>query len=296
MLHGWTLDRRLWRRQIADLPQHLGVPVRALAFDLRGHGRSGATRRHTATLAQLADDLAAVVRKRVPHGKVVLVGHSMGGMTVLEYAYRHGADFAERVAGVVLVNTSAEGASHTDYGLTPRLARMLRVLERTGAGLLARSGPWRPHRFAMPALSPAVRWLVFGARPPAEALRLTAAMISTASLSAIGGFRPSIETHHRVEALDSMCELPVSVLVGSDDRLTPRRCAETIAEKVSCAMLHVLDGAGHMLPLERPEAVTTAIADVCRRALDAVTGAEPGGRAGAGSTADPEAEATPAAA
>src|SRR5690349_2234195 len=124
LLHGWTLDARLWRHQIQDLPVNLGAPVRIIAFDLRGHGHSTACPPHTTTLAQLADDLHAVLQDRVPDGRVVLVGHSMGGMTIMEYAHRHSAEFTDRVAGVVLMCTTAEGTAHTTYGLGPGVARV----------------------------------------------------------------------------------------------------------------------------------------------------------------------------
>src|SRR4051812_13921599 len=93
LLHGWTLDNRLWRQQIADLPDRLGGPAQLLVFDLRGHGRSSATRGADATLEQLADDLAAVIEQVAPTGPLVLVGHSLGGMTIMEYAHRHAAEF-----------------------------------------------------------------------------------------------------------------------------------------------------------------------------------------------------------
>src|SRR5690349_13563236 len=74
LLHGWTLDNRLWRQQIAALPDRLGAPVRLLAFDLRGHGRSSAIRGSEATLEQLGDDLAEVIEQLVPRGRIVLAG------------------------------------------------------------------------------------------------------------------------------------------------------------------------------------------------------------------------------
>jgi pimeloyl-ACP methyl ester carboxylesterase len=267
LLHGWTLDTRLWRRQMADLTGRLSAPVTVLAYDIRGHGRSTATNRRSATLTQLADDLAAVLRERVPTGRIVLVGHSLGGMTIMEYAHRYRTQFAKRVAGVVFVATSAEGSRHTTYGLSPTLASLVRLVEVSSAEILARSGSWRPHRLIMPVLGPGLRWLVFGTNADARALRLTTAMIGSARLGTIGGFRPAVRSHERVGALAAMTGLPVSVLVGSRDRLTPRRCAENIAAAIPGADHRVLDDAGHMLPLERPDDVTDAIAQVCRRAL-----------------------------
>ena len=265
LLHGWTLDNRLWRRQVMDLPSRVEGPIQVLTFDLRGHGRSSATGSRDTTLDQLADDLAAVLRQAVPEGRLILVGHSLGGMTILEYAHRHPDDFAARVAGVVFVSTSAEGSSRTSYGLNPRMAGVLRILETQCANLLARSGGRRPHRLLMPLLSPGVRWLVFGKQVDASWVALTAAMVGSASLSAIGGFRPAVQLHHRVDALAKMSHLPVSVLVGSHDRLTPSACAETIVAELPDAELLVCEGAGHMLPIECPEVVTDAIAAVIVR-------------------------------
>jgi pimeloyl-ACP methyl ester carboxylesterase len=63
-----------------------------------------------------------------------------------------------------------------------------------------------------------------------------------------------------------MRRLPAAVLVGSRDRLTPRPCADTIAAALPRAEHIVLDEAGHMLPLERPDEVAEAIARVVRAA------------------------------
>src|SRR4051812_9207200 len=61
LLHGWTLDRRSWHRQVSALPGNLDGTARIVTYDARGHGRSGIPRLRTATLGQLGDDLAAVL-------------------------------------------------------------------------------------------------------------------------------------------------------------------------------------------------------------------------------------------
>lgn len=266
LLHGWTLDTRLWRRQIADLPARMGAPLRIVAFDLRGHGRSTACPRTTTTLAQLADDLHAVIHERIPEGTVILAGHSMGGMAIMEYAHRHSIEFTHRVGGVALMCTTAEGTTHTTYGLAPGVARLVRALETTGAALLARSGPWRLHRTVMPVLSPGVRWLGFGRVADPSAVRLTVGMIGNTRLATIGGFRPWFEEQDRVDALVHMATLPTAVLVGGRDRLTPSNCADTIVRALPNAEHLICPDAGHMLPLECPDEVTGAIARVCQRA------------------------------
>jgi pimeloyl-ACP methyl ester carboxylesterase len=265
LLHGWTLDHRLWRRQLADLPERLGEAVRIVAVDLRGHGRSGSPALRDTTIDRLADDVHAVLRECAPDGPVVLAGHSLGGMAVLEFAHRYPDVFERRVAGVALVSTTAEGHTHTGYGLTPWLGRIVRQLETRGAALLTFGGSLRLHRVVLPALLPAVRWLVFGERVELETLRLTIAMIGCASMRSIGGFRPSVGRMNRLDALSALAAVPVRLLVGSLDRLTPPKCTEAMTAALPNAELQVFDGCGHMLPLECPDAVTDALVDVCEQ-------------------------------
>jgi pimeloyl-ACP methyl ester carboxylesterase len=265
LLHGWCLDRRTWHHQIAAL-RAMSPRPRVIAFDTRGHGRSGATRLPSATLGQLGDDLAEVLRHYAAHGPVVLAGHSMGGMAIMEYAFGHPVDFAERVAGLLFVSTSAEGHAHTRYGLPPRLATLMRAGETLGAGLLARSGAWRPHRAVLPALRPALRWLLFGDHYDDDALGITMRGVGRASLRSIGGFRSSIGAQQRLGTLAALGDVPAAVLVGDRVRLTPLPCAESIAGALPGAELTVCPGAGHMLLLERHADVSAALVSITEQA------------------------------
>ena len=262
LLHGWCQDRRTWHHQVAALRGR----ARVVAYDARGHGRSGSTELHAATLGQLGDDLAEVLRRYAPTGPVVLAGHSMGGMTILEFAHDQPAVFAERVTGLLLASTTAEGHTHTRYGLPSHLALLMRAGETIGAGVLARSGAWRPHRAMLPALRPAVRWLLFGDQYEPDALRIAMRAFGRASLRSIGGFRTSIGTQQRLDTLAALAGLPAAVLVGERDRLTPPACARSIAEALPRAELTVCPGAGHMLPLERPAEVSAALHTVIEQA------------------------------
>ncbi|WFE31511.1 alpha/beta hydrolase [Micromonospora sp. WMMD975] len=267
LLHGWTLDGRSWHRQVADLRERFGDRVRVIAYDARGHGRSSCLTLRDATLAQLGDDLAAVVDEFAPSGPVVLVGHSMGGMTVMEYAHRHPDRFAARTAGLVFVATTAEGHTHTVYGLSPRIARLIRLAETTGAGVLARCGGWRPPHALLRALRPSIRWMLFGDRCDPADIRLVTSAVARATLRSIGGFRASIGAQHRLDTLAALGGLPAAALVGDRDRLTPPPCAESIAAALPTAELTVCPGAGHMLMMERPDEVNAAVASVLRRVL-----------------------------
>jgi pimeloyl-ACP methyl ester carboxylesterase len=275
LLHGWTLDARTWHHQVADLPAAVGRPVRIVTYDARGHGRSGGTTVRDATLARLGADLAAVIAAVAPTGPVVLAGHSLGGMTMMEYADQRPDEFAARVAGLVFVATTAEGHAHTVYGLSPRVARLIRLAETGGACVLARCGPWKVHRHFLRALRPSLRWLLFGDSCSPDDIRLTTSAVARASMRAIGAFRPSIGTQHRLETLAALGSVPAAALVGDRDRLTPPACAESIAAALPTTDLTVYPGAGHMLMLERPEAVTGALATVIRQALPARRAGKP---------------------
>jgi pimeloyl-ACP methyl ester carboxylesterase len=264
LLHGWCLDRRTWHHQIAALRDR--GDVRVVVFDARGHGRSGSTQLEAATLAQLGDDLAEVLRAYAGTGRVVLGGHSMGGMTIMEYAHRHPDDFARRVTGLLLASTTAEGTTHTRYGLPAAVTRVFRAAEQTGAGVLARLGAWSPHQAFLPALQPAVRWLLFGDEFLPGDLQVTMSAFGRASLRSIGGFRTSIGAQQRLETMASLGDLPAAVLVGSRDRLTPPECARAIAAAFSGADLTVFSGAGHMIILERPDEVSQELLAVLDRA------------------------------
>ncbi|MBQ1075875.1 alpha/beta hydrolase [Micromonospora sp. C31] len=281
LLHGWTLDGRAWHRQLADLRHRFDDAVRVVTYDARGHGRSSCMALPTATVAQLGDDLAAVLDEVAPTGRVVLVGHSMGGMTIMEYAHRHPGHFAARTAGLVFVSTTAEGHTHTAYGLSPRIARLIRLAETTGAGVLARCGSWRPPRALLRALRPSIRWMLFGDRCDPHDIRLVTSAVARASLRSIGGFRASIGAQHRLDTLAALAHLPAAALVGDRDRLTPPPCAESIAAALPATELTVCPGAGHMLMMERPDEVNEAVGGVLRRVL-----AAPGAGATAAARAD----------
>ena len=274
LLHGWCLDRRTWHHQVTALRAMKPRP-RVIAYDARGHGHSSPTRLRSATLAQLGDDLSAVLSRYAPTGPVVLAGHSMGGMTIMEYAYARPDEFSDRVAGLLFVSTTAEGHRHTRYGLPMPLTTVLRAGETIGAGLLARSGAWHPHRAVLPVLRPAVRWLLFGDGHDEAALHVTMKGVSRASLRSIGGFRPSIGAQQRLDTLAVLGDVPAAVLVGDRDRLTPPACAESIADALPGAGLTVCPGAGHMLMLERPDAVSGALATVAQQAITAAAQRRP---------------------
>ncbi|WHT18524.1 alpha/beta hydrolase [Crossiella sp. CA-258035] len=258
LVHGWTLDRQSWRRVAHALPGRCG-DIRVLRYDLRGHGQSDQAKPGGTTIEQLADDLAEVLTELVPHGTVVLAGHSMGGMTTMALAQRHPELFAERVAAVALVATACGGLSGSTLGLPAPLGRtVIRGQSAFGKALVKRRVR-RLSKYPTP-LRPAMRWMLFGRQPEKIDVRETTAVIAGTSPLTLTGYLDDLFLHERREALAAFRRLPVVVLAGSNDRLTPQRCAEVIARELPQAELIVFPGAGHMLPLERSVQVTERIA------------------------------------
>lgn len=289
LTHGWTLDRRSWDRQCAGVPARFGAPVRVVSYDHRGHGRSSATSVEAATLEQVGDDLAAVVRDRVPSGPVVLAGHSMGGMTIMALAERHPELFARRVGGVVFAGTSSGGLAEVTYGLPPSLAPWVRRAEdAAGRGMLARErrhddaaagsttaiAPVRHRvrraagiageRAQAAALRPGLRWLLFGDTPQRGDVDRVVSAVAATPAGSVVGFRDTMGRHERQAALAACHGLPVVVACGTRDRLCPPSHSRTLARAIPGSQLVLYPGAGHMLPMERSDELSGHIAAVAR--------------------------------
>lgn len=125
LTHGFTASLDEWSRQLPVLRDR----ARLVLWDHRGHGRSGWTPLTRATIDQTGRDLAVVLEATTPAGPVVLAGHSMGGMSIMALARQRPELFGPRVAGVLLLATSAGGLVRT--GVLGRWVRLLR-----GLGLL----------------------------------------------------------------------------------------------------------------------------------------------------------------
>jgi pimeloyl-ACP methyl ester carboxylesterase len=258
LAHCWTSDHDSWRYQVRDLRHRFGDAVRVVTYDHRGHGASEETPEHAATIENLGRDLAAVVDAHAPHGDLVLGGHSLGGMTLMALAEHRPALFADRVRGVLLVGTSGGSMHEVTLGL-PRVGDKVR--ERIPALLATRSRMLsRRRRRRAPFLEAMVaRRFLFGDDMRLRDHALAVEGIINTPAASMCGFFDDIMRHDRLEGLSALAGLPVHVMVGSHDRLTPPSHARLLADSVPGARLTVAPGAGHMLPLERDVLVTEAL-------------------------------------
>jgi pimeloyl-ACP methyl ester carboxylesterase len=253
-VHGFALDRRGWHFQRKALAKLTEPRVRQVLYDQRSHGRSGRAKEITSTIDQLGRDLGEVLAK--VGGPVVLVGHSMGGMTIMALAEQRPELFEDQVWGVAFVGTSAGEVGKR--GLPRPLLSRYNPLTRN----LGKLADWQPGlvefvRAAGGQLTRrAVRSLAFGAKDvPSEIVDLTMEMLDANPVRVLADFIQTLGTHNRYAALAGLKHTHVLVLSGDADRMTQFSHAERIAFELPDAELVRVRGAGHMVMLEQPEVV-----------------------------------------
>lgn len=264
LTHGITCAIRAWEYQIADLAED----YRVIAFDHRGHGRSGTPRRNGYSLKHLAGDLDSVLDATLaPHERAVLAGHSMGGITIAAWSARYRHKVRRRADAVALINTTTGDLVRkvqllpVPHGLAPARSLAARSLINAFGGFPIPSAGRVPSRYLVAMLAvgkdadPSVGRLVhefFEQTSPAG--RAGCARMLVASLGS------------RHLDLDGLT-VPTLVIGSAHDRLTPisqsRRIARTAPNVVGLVELP----GGHCSMLEHPGEVNRHL----RALADAVT-------------------------
>ncbi len=260
-VHGYALNLDCWHFQReAFRGKH-----RMAFFDQRSHGRSGRSGREHANIDQLGDDLAVVISTLAPTGDVVLVGHSMGGMSIIAFAERHPEVFERRVRGVALVSTTAGGLKpHRTLGrwlpdsvgqiMAPRviaiLARAPELVDsarRSGSNI----GFLVADMFA------------FGRKDvPAAEVEFLDEMLAGTSFDVLAEFFPSFSQLDKFEHLAPFLKVPTTIICGTRDKLTSIGHSRKMAEKMPAATLVECEGAGHMVIFEARDEVNAALEDL----------------------------------
>ncbi|MEV4948123.1 alpha/beta hydrolase [Streptomyces sp. NPDC053755] len=281
--HGYCLGQDSWHFQRAALR---GL-VRTVHWDQRSHGRSARGVAQAGpdgvpvTIDQLGRDLKAVIDAAAPEGPLVLVGHSMGGMTIMALADRYPELIRERVVGVAFVGTSCGRLGEVNYGLpTAGVNAIRRVLP----GVLKALGTQaelveRGRRATADLFAGLIKKYSFSSKDvdPAVA-RFAERMIEATPIDVVAEFYPAFSEHDKAAALPVFREVPVLALAGDRDLVTPSSHTEAIADLLPDSELVIVPDAGHLVMLEHPEAVTDRLADLLVRvgAVPSPTGAKAG--------------------
>ena len=250
LAHGWCMDHSSWHRVIDALLRRLDV--RIVTYDQRGHGKSTMGVEHDPSVRILGDDVAEVIDATTPDGPLILVGHSMGGMSVMAYAGLQGETFTDRVRGVVLASTAA---SIEGRDPVPLEALIMSVASRA---------PGIPPRLLVPRLVQGR--LLFGNRAAREDVAHAIDQIKRTKMPTIGRFFYAISQHNEAESLAHFVRVPTHIISGDHDRLIPVTYAEALRDHIPSSHLRVLPGVGHMTPYEAVEVIVDAIIDLIESA------------------------------
>ena len=227
-LHGIGGNRTNWRAQLRALAPDFS----AIAWDARGYGLSDD---YDGPLAfgDFADDLARLL-DHLGVEAAHLVGLSMGARIIMEFHAQH----ASRIASLVLCDCYAS----FDASMTPaKRAEFLRLRQKP---LL----DGQTFSDLAPAL---VRSLVSPTAAPEVTAALTRSILDLHKGSYLKAVAAS-QSYDRAAELERIA-VPTLLVFGADDRLTPPSIGRAMAQRIAGAELVVIDGAGHLVNLEKPD-------------------------------------------
>ncbi|MFC7625117.1 alpha/beta fold hydrolase [Microlunatus sp. GCM10028923] len=263
-VHGYALSLDCWHFQ----RKYFRGRYRQIFYDQRSHGRSGRSDPERCRIPQLADDLAAVLDELAGDRPVILIGHSMGGMTIMHLAQTRPEWFGSRVRGVALFATSAgEMADHSPIRALPgrafsRIAQPLmatlnRIPELVEKGRQAGSdiGYVVTRRMAFGSADPPVAWIEF-----------VSEMLGRTPLEVVADFYPAFAELDEYEALRVLRGIPTAVVGGLDDVITPIEHTDKIIALLPDAESHRLERCGHLGIIDRHSEINPVLDRLIARA------------------------------
>jgi pimeloyl-ACP methyl ester carboxylesterase len=255
LIHGWTCKIEFWAPVIRALRD--GAPdLRVIAYDQRGHGASESPGPDCYSVPILVEDLTAVLDAALADGEqAVLVGHSMGGMTIM--AAGGNEQILARTAGVVLCSTGFRDLPASSYvipGLRRHLPRANKAVHRLLLGSSLPVGGVNPVSRAL------IKHTTLGPKSDKHLQTVTAKIVTacrTKPRAAWGAVLADLDVFAEAGRLD----VPTSVVFGSKDRLSP---PDAHANAIAAVLpkfegMTTLTGVGHMTPMEAPDIIVNLI-------------------------------------
>lgn len=234
-IHAFPLNQSMWDEQVDALKRS----HRTITLDLRGFGRSDVPD-GAVSMDHMASDLRALMTK-IGIESAVIVGFSMGGYISLAF-YRH---YPEQVRALVLADTRA--SADNEEGRERRMRSAERA-ERDGAKAIADD--------MLPLLlAPAT------IEKSPESVARVRAMIESNSPKGIAAAQRAMAARADSTALIERMNVPVMVIVGSEDSLTKVDESKGMRDKIPGSRLSILEGAGHLSNIERPGEFNSALLD-----------------------------------
>jgi len=255
-VHGYGLNLDCWHFQ----RQHFRGQLRQIFYDQRSHGRSGRSEAELCRIPQLAEDLYQVLQEVVGETPVILIGHSMGGMTIMRLAQSRPDLFGTQILGVALLCTSAgEMASHSPIrGIPGRTFH--RIAEPLMAGLNRIPELVAQGRRAGSDLGYVVtRRLAFGPDVPPSYVDFASEMLAEIPLEVVADYFPAFEEVDEFRALEVLSTVPTVVVGGEDDVITPIEHTARIIDLLPKAEAIRVENCGHLGMIEKHEVFDDAL-------------------------------------
>jgi pimeloyl-ACP methyl ester carboxylesterase len=264
-VHGFCLRMGAFHFQRTRLPDRLGSPVRMVFYDQRGHGRSGDGAPETYTLTQLGEDLESVLKAVAARGVVVLVGHSMGGMTVLSHARQFPDQYGGRIVGATIISSAAEGVTRSPLG------EILKNPALQAFRFTARSAPKLMHRgrnVSRSVIGPILRAASYSDLQVSRSLdAFSQRMMNGTPIATMVGFLEALEKHDETAGLWTLLKVPTLIACGDHDLLTPDEYSRRMAASLPRSELVIVTGASHLALLEKPDAINDGLVRLVHRAV-----------------------------
>lgn len=262
--HGYALNMDAWHFQ----RKALRGTARLVFADQRSHGRSGRAPSSSISMDRLGRDLRQIVEAVAPGGPVVLVGHSMGGMSVMAFADQYPDLVGDLVAGFGLIATSAGGLDQVALGVRGALARRLHRFGGTASVALSKQPVLVDYARRRPSdlAYLATRHYSFDSPVPDSIVDFTTALNVGSSIEVIRDFLPIFAEHDRMRALPTIGRVPTLIMAAEGDYLTPVDHGRAMAGAIPDADYVEVANAGHMMMLEYPELVSLHVAGLVDRA------------------------------
>lgn len=256
MIHGWSSDSTQWYY----FKKHLSPSYRLILIDLPGLGKSGKPENKDYSLAKFARDLDAVI-DLAGVKKPILLGHSIGGMTILTYCKLFSSKLHQRVAGLVLVHTT-----YTNPVRTSILSGLLTALQKPVLTPMAHL------MIAFAPLLQVMNWMKyfngsmhinnhitgFGGTETRGQLNLASFLTTISPVDVVARGTLAMFDYEATAVLPTI-RIPVLVIAANKDKLTKKEASEYMAGQIPQAELVILQPCGHMGPTERNAEMISAV-------------------------------------
>ncbi len=222
-LHGSGDSARIWRLQT----QHFGAE-RALAIDLPGHGQRVDTLAAEASVLDYAGAVHMIITNELHLDHPIIAGQSLGGAIALMM----GLEYGQELSGLILIGTGARLRVHPDLLESARATPQLAVHQLKDLAVASTNIGTLPDMLIKEQGSPGPNVLY-------------------RDLAACNAF----------DCMDHLQEihLPVLIICGAEDRLTPVKYSQYLHDKIGGSTLRIIPDAGHYVMREQPQAVNHAI-------------------------------------